>query len=95
MDHKRPGAFNQHLPATGADEACRVSQRYIKALFFITEPVGAQLTKVMNLVKDRNFVPALDSVYPLEKFEEAFRKLESGKAKGKIVLDMGLKPTSL
>ena len=95
MDHKDRGHLISICQPPEQMKPTGFPQRDIKALFFIMEPVGAQLTKVTNLVKDRNFVPALDSVYPLEKFEEAFRKLESGKAKGKIVLDMGLKPTSL
>jgi D-arabinose 1-dehydrogenase-like Zn-dependent alcohol dehydrogenase len=30
----------------------------------------------------------LDCVFPLEKFEEAFKRLESGHSRGKVVLDL-------
>jgi NADPH:quinone reductase-like Zn-dependent oxidoreductase len=31
----------------------------------------------------------VDSVYTLQRFEEAFQRLESGHAKGKVVLKVG------
>ncbi len=61
----------------------------IMNLFFIMESNGTQLTEITKLIDGGSFVPALDSVFSLEKFEEAFAKLESGKTRGKVVLDMG------
>ncbi len=62
----------------------------IKNFFFIQEALGEHLKKVVEIWEEEGFKTALDSVYPLEKFEEAVARLESGKARGKVVLDMGV-----
>jgi NADPH:quinone reductase-like Zn-dependent oxidoreductase len=56
--------------------------------FFIMVPDGASLSKISKLVEEGKCKPALDSVFPLERFEEAFKRLESGHSRGKIVLDL-------
>jgi NADPH:quinone reductase-like Zn-dependent oxidoreductase len=55
--------------------------------FFIMEPDGLQLEEISKLVDGGKCRPVVDSVWPLEKFEEAFERLDSGHAKGKVVLD--------
>ncbi|CZT00230.1 hypothetical protein WAI453_012773 [Rhynchosporium graminicola] len=62
----------------------------IKNFFFIQEALGENLKFVTNLWEEAGFVASLDSVWPLEEFEKAVERLESGKTKGKIVLDMGV-----
>jgi NADPH:quinone reductase-like Zn-dependent oxidoreductase len=59
----------------------------IKNLFFVMETKGTQLTK---LIDEGNFVPALDSVFPLGKFEEAFAKLRVASLEEKLSLIWGL-----
>ena len=60
----------------------------IKSLFFIMDSKGEQLRKVTELVERGNMRPALDSVFPMDRFQEAFAKLQSGKTRGKVVLDV-------
>jgi NADPH:quinone reductase-like Zn-dependent oxidoreductase len=62
----------------------------IKNFFFVMEANGKQLAEVTKLIEGGGYVTGLDSVFPLERFEEALAKLESGKTSGKIVLDMGV-----
>jgi NADPH:quinone reductase-like Zn-dependent oxidoreductase len=56
--------------------------------FFIMAPDGTSLSKISRLVEEGKCKPILDCVFPLEKFEEAFKRLESGHSRGKVVLDL-------
>jgi NADPH:quinone reductase-like Zn-dependent oxidoreductase len=62
----------------------------INSFFFIMTPDGAQLKEITKLVEGGKCRPVVDSVWPLEQYEEAFRRLASGHAKGKIILDLTL-----
>ncbi|MCJ1250666.1 hypothetical protein MMC30_007894 [Trapelia coarctata] len=62
----------------------------IKNFFFIMEPNGTQLQEVTKLVNNGKLRTNVDSVWPLEEFEQAVERLESGRAKGKVVLDLTL-----
>lgn len=59
----------------------------IKNFFFIMTSVGEQLRKVTELIESGIAKPALDSVFPVDEFKEAFKKVESGKTRGKVVLE--------
>jgi NADPH:quinone reductase-like Zn-dependent oxidoreductase len=60
----------------------------VKNLFFIMEPNGPQLQKITDLINRGKFQVNLDSVWALEEYEEAVKRLESGRTRGKVVLDM-------
>lgn len=60
----------------------------VRNFFFIMVPDGASLAQISKLVEDGKCKPVLDSVWPLEKFEEAFKRLDSGHARGKVVIDL-------
>jgi NADPH:quinone reductase-like Zn-dependent oxidoreductase len=57
-------------------------------IFFIMEPDGQSLAHVSKLIEEEKCKPILDSVFPLDKFEEAFAKLASGHSRGKIVIEL-------
>ena len=50
--------------------------------------LGAELSAELSSKLEGDVKVVVDSVYPLEKFGEAFSKLESGHATGKIVLKL-------
>jgi NADPH:quinone reductase-like Zn-dependent oxidoreductase len=60
----------------------------VKNEFFIMYPDGKQLRAVSDLIDAGKFKPSLDSSFPFEKFEEAFKRAGSGKARGKVVLNL-------
>lgn len=62
----------------------------INNFFFIMESKGDQLQKVTELIESGFGKTALDSSFPIDQYQEAFAKLKSGKAKGKVVLDLGV-----
>ncbi|KAK7193117.1 hypothetical protein DPSP01_007542 [Paraphaeosphaeria sporulosa] len=61
----------------------------VLGVWFIVEPNGAQLAEVTDLLEQKKCQAVVDSVYELAQFEEAFKKLEEGHAKGKIILKVG------
>ena len=64
-------------------------EKNIKNFFFIMESSGEQLRKMTELIETGFGTPALDSVFPVDQFQEAFKRVESGKTRGKVVLDFG------
>lgn len=62
----------------------------VKTLWFIMKPDGKQLTSLTDLVDAGKCRPFVDSVWPLEQYEEAFSRLDSRHARGKVILDLFL-----
>ncbi|CAG8008160.1 unnamed protein product [Penicillium salamii] len=62
----------------------------VKDHFFVMQPVGRQLEEITKLIEGGTCRGMVDSVWPLEQYEEAFRRLDTGHAKGKIVFDLEL-----
>lgn len=61
----------------------------IKTEFFIMETNGEQLQKVTELIDQGIAVKAaVDSVWPVDQYQEAFKKLEGRKTRGKVVLEL-------
>ncbi|PGH02053.1 hypothetical protein GX51_04865 [Blastomyces parvus] len=60
----------------------------VENFFFIMEPNGGQLSKVTELVLQGKCHGVLDSIFRLEDFEQAFAKVDTRRARGKVVLSM-------
>jgi NADPH:quinone reductase-like Zn-dependent oxidoreductase len=65
-------------------------KRVVRDVFFVMGPVGRQLEEISKLIEGGKCHGMVDSVWPLEQFEEAFKRLDGGHAKGKIVFDLSL-----
>lgn len=61
----------------------------VKAKFFIVSMKREQLEDIIRLIDEEKLRTFIDSVYPLEKTAEAFRKGEEGHAHGKILISVG------
>ena len=61
----------------------------IRGKFFIMKPNGEQLGKITTLIEAGIVKPVMDSLWPLEQYEKAFAKVDSGKTLGKVVLRVG------
>lgn len=66
---------------TAAAREAKANYRFLSA-----QPAEAQLRRIAGLIDAGHVRPVIDSVFPLEQFREAFAKLESGHATGKIVI---------
>jgi NADPH:quinone reductase-like Zn-dependent oxidoreductase len=62
----------------------------VRDVFFVMQPVSSQLEEITRLVEAGLCRGMVDSVWPLEQFEEAFKRLDGGHARGKIVFDLEL-----
>ncbi|KAE8154317.1 hypothetical protein BDV25DRAFT_147941 [Aspergillus avenaceus] len=66
------------------------TDRDIKNMFFVMEPNRKHLEAITELVVAGRCKPVVDSIWPLEMYQEAFDRLDGGHARGKIVLDLSL-----
>ena len=66
--------------------AARKNARYFR---FLTESDGTQLAAVAALVGRGAIRPVIDRVYAFDQCVEAFDYLEAGRAKGKVLLQVG------
>ena len=60
----------------------------VRSFFFIMKPNREQLEQITRLVDEGKCHPVVDSVWPFEHFEDAYKRADSGRAKGKVVLDV-------
>jgi NADPH:quinone reductase-like Zn-dependent oxidoreductase len=60
----------------------------VKGLFFIVEPNGKELERLSALVEEAKVTTVVDSVWKLEEYEKAFEKVESGRARGKVIIEI-------
>ncbi|RAH47114.1 NADP-dependent oxidoreductase [Aspergillus brunneoviolaceus CBS 621.78] len=62
----------------------------VRSVFFVMEPVRRHLEEITKLVELGKCRGMVDSVWPLEQYQEAFKRLDEGHARGKIVFDLSL-----
>jgi NADPH:quinone reductase-like Zn-dependent oxidoreductase len=56
--------------------------------FVVRSPDGAQLAEIATLVDRGAIHPIVERTYPLDRIADAHRALETGRTRGKIVLDL-------
>lgn len=56
--------------------------------FLFMRADGEQLGRITKLIEDGAIRPVLDRTYPFEKLNEAFAYIETGRAKGKVVVTL-------
>ena len=61
-----------------------------RAGFVVRKPDGAQLARIAELVDARIIRPVVERALPLERVADAHRAIETGRTRGKIVLDLSL-----
>ena len=58
----------------------------VRSFWFIVDPNGKQLEALGKLVVEGKIKPVVDSVTPLENWDIAWKRVNSGHARGKVVL---------
>lgn len=56
--------------------------------FLFMHPSGAELAELAGLIETGRLEPVIDRVFPFAETDQAFAYLESGRAKGKVVVQM-------
>ena len=64
----------------------KAKRRGIDYSFLFMRAEGSQLSKITALIDSGIISPVIDKVFPFEKTEEALAYVESGRAKGKVVI---------
>ena len=57
--------------------------------YLFMHPDGAELAELADLIEAKAIRPVIDRVFPLKDVSDAFAYLESGRAKGKVVVEIG------
>ena len=83
-------------PNTGNAGMSYVFKALILSLFmrkqgrlFVANPKQEDLALLKELIESGKVAPVIDRTYPLSDFVEAFRYLDKGHARGKVVITMG------
>ena len=64
----------------------RSANRGVRYSFLFMKADGQQLREITRLFDEHAFRPVVDRVFPFEQTNEAMAYVESGRAKGKIVI---------
>jgi len=64
----------------------KAKQHNVDYSFLFMKANGAQLEEITKLIESGIIKPIVDKVYPFEQAQEALEYVESGRAKGKVVL---------
>jgi len=59
----------------------------VKSSMILREPKSALLNEITKLLENETIKPVIDRVFPLDDIVEAHRYIETGRARGKIILD--------
>jgi NADPH:quinone reductase-like Zn-dependent oxidoreductase len=63
-------------------------KRDVEYSFVLVNPDGNQLAEIGELLETTSIHPVIDKVFPFDQAREALAYLETGRAKGKVVVQM-------
>jgi NADPH:quinone reductase-like Zn-dependent oxidoreductase len=66
----------------------KAGKRHVDYSFLFMKAQGEQLAKITSLIESGVIKPIIDKTYPFEQTNEAISYVESGRAKGKVVIRM-------
>ena len=75
----------------GATMVRALVTRGVKLMLVTRQSSGQKLSALMRIVESGAIRPVIDRVFPLEEVAEAHRYLETGRAKGKVILSLSLR----
>ena len=83
---KEGGYLNSIFEPPENKRPAELEDKAVKNKFFIMEPNGQQLAVITRLIDEGKCEGVVDSVWKLEEYDEAFKRLDSGHANGKVVI---------
>lgn len=66
----------------------RATKHGVEYSFLFVQPDGGQLAKIGELIDAGRIRPVIDKIFPFDQAKEALARLEQGRAKGKIVVEI-------
>jgi NADPH:quinone reductase-like Zn-dependent oxidoreductase len=89
-----------HIPSSGQAGMGWIISAAMQSMFvpqqgkaFVSLATSERLAALTELIEAGQVTPVIDKVYPLEETAEAFRYLDTGHARGKVVVAMGAMQT--
>ncbi len=70
----------------GQDTEKLSDQYQVRFEWFLMSPSGGMLTKLAGLINEGLLKPVIDRIYSIEQTQQAYDYLQTGRAKGKIVI---------
>lgn len=65
-----------------------VLKLHVRYSFLFVRPSGNQLSEIGDLLGAGTIRPVVDKVFPFDRVKDALAYLETGRAKGKVVVQM-------
>ena len=85
-----------HIPNSGHAGMGYIMKAFVLSAFvrrqgrtFLAVPKNEDLVVLRELIESGKVTPVIDRTYPLDETPEAFRYLEEGHARGKVVITVG------
>lgn len=88
LDEASAHAFGMTDYKLPEDLAKAITEAGANYKFIFMHPNGVHLNNIRFMVEDEKIKPIVDTVYPFEQSIDAFEHLASGRAKGKIVINI-------
>lgn len=77
--------------AAGDPAATQPSGKKATAKWYLVRTRGPELARVADLIDERGWRPAIDSVHPFAKFQDAYDRVD-GAAAGKVIVTVSEDP---
>ena len=85
-DTKAPWLVKQVMRALSWGARRQAQRRKVSYTFLFMQASGSQLRQITSLIESGAIRPVIDKVFPFESTNEAMAYVESGRAKGKVVI---------
>lgn len=85
---KRGGKIFSVVQPPASVRPAALAELEVSDLFFVMEPDGKQLEQIGRLIEDFGMESSVDSVFAFDEFQAAFARAGSGKATGKVVMEV-------
>ena len=85
-DTKAPWLVKQVMRALSWGARRQAQRRKVSYTFLFMKASGSQLRQITSLIESGAIRPVIDKVFPFESTNEAMAYVESGRAKGKVVI---------
>ena len=85
---KAPWFVRQVMRLLSAGVKRQAEKRHVGYSFLFMKASGSQLSQITKLIESGAIRPVVDKVFPFAQTNEALAYVESGRAKGKVVIKM-------
>lgn len=83
------GLFKKLIFSIVSRRLNRLEKKYdVQYHFLFMKPSGTQLKQIASMVESGQIVPVIDKVFPFRDAEKAIKYVETGRSKGKVIIEV-------